>query len=515
MMLEREPLSDELLTPAARNFLDELARRFRPALEALLDERIAQQARFDQGELPDFAAETANIREAEWTVAPPPPQLLDRRVEITGPAEPKMIINALNSGARVFMADLEDSFAPTWSAVLLGHASLAEAVRGTLVFDGGTKVYRLNPERAALFVRPRGQHLPERHYQVDNAAIPAALFDFGLYVFHNAQAAVDRGAGPWFYLPKLQSAAEAKWWSGVFAFSEEVLGLQRGTIRATVLIETLPAAFAMDEILHALRHWSLGLNCGRWDYIFSAIKTFRHHGDRIFPDRAQVGMDRAFLDAYSRRLVATCHRRGAHAMGGMAAHIPLKDADENRAVLQKVAADKTLEVRRGHDGTWVAHPGLVPVAMAVFNEHMPSANQIDRPIEPAPGREAMLAIHAGTRTEGGLRQNLRVGVLYLESWLRGVGCVAIEGLMEDAATAEISRSQLWQWQHFAATLNDGSVVTADRLRTTLAQEVAPYAHLPKIREASELFLSLCTGASLADFLTLPAYTHLNQEFPHV
>lgn len=511
MTAPRVALESPLLTTRARAFLDDLCRRFSPRWTTLLSARVDQQGRFDSGELPDFQPATADLRQAEWRVAEPPAALLDRRVEITGPAEAKMIVNALNSGARVFMADLEDSFAPTWSGVLTGHQALCEAVRGTLEVETPQKRYTLNADRAKLFVRPRGLHLVEGHYLVDGAPIPASLFDFGLYVFHNAVASVERGAGPWLYLPKLQTQAEARWWAQVFDFAERTLHLVCGTIRATVLIETLPAAFVMDEILYELRHWSVGLNCGRWDYIFSAIKTFRNHPNRLFVDRAQVGMDRAFLDAYSRRLIATCHRRGAHAMGGMSAHVPLKDAERNRTVFAKVTADKQLEVSKGHDGTWVAHPGLVPVAKEVFDLDMPAANQIASVPGSWPTRDEMLTLHTGTRTEAGLRTNLRVGVLYLESWLRGVGCVAIDGLMEDAATAEISRAQTWQWQRWNAQLDDGSVVTERRVADTLAEVVAPLADLPKIGEATKLFLHLCTSEILADFLTPSAYQQLIAE----
>ncbi len=509
---------DAHLGVAARAFLDDLDQRFRPRLLELLGARERQQAYYDAGNLPDFPHETAVLREEEWTVAPPPTALLDRRVEITGPADPKMIINGLNSGASVFMADFEDSLAPTWSAVLAGHVALSEAVRGTLTFEANGKHYALNAERAALFVRPRGLHLVEAHYPVDGHAIPASLFDFGLHVFHNGVAATERGTGPWFYLPKLQSHHEAAWWGDLFAHAEVVLGLPHGTIRATVLIETLPAAFEMDEILWALRHWSVGLNCGRWDYIFSTIKTLGSHPDRVLPDRASVTMDRAFLDAYSRRLVEICHRRGCHAMGGMAAQIPGKSHEENVATFRKIREDKLAEVRKGHDGTWVAHPALVPVAREVFDAEMPGPNQILRRTGTMPGRDELLTLHDGQRTEAGMRQNLRVGVQYLEAWLRGVGCVPLYGLMEDAATAEISRAQLWQWQRWGLALADGSVVTADRLRAAMDEELAVvrdelgdrFDPAPFSRAAA-LFLDLCTGERFADFLTVPAYALLTQE----
>lgn len=507
------PSVEDVLTPDACDFLDALITRFSPRIAELLAARIERQARFDWGELPDFLPGTVEIRESDWTVSPAPAALQDRRVEITGPAEPKMIINGLNSGARVYMADFEDSLAPTWSAVIGGHAALSAAVRGTLTFSTPERTYTLNPTRAALFVRPRGLHLFERHYlaPLSAGATPAALFDFGLHCFHNARAAVDRGAGPWFYLPKLQSHLEARLWAEVFAYTEAALKLPTGTIRATVLIETLPAAFEMDEILWELRPWSAGLNCGRWDYIFSTIKTLRAHPDRLLPDRDQVGMDRAFLAAYARHLVGVCHRRGAHAMGGMAAQIPLKDPEANERALARVRADKLREVTLGHDGTWVAHPGLVKVALEAFDAHMPGPNQL-HVLQPCSTREAMLTLHEGTRTEAGLRRNLRVGVLYLEAWLRGVGCVPIDGLMEDAATAEISRAQVWQWQRWRVALADGSVVTPERVATLLAEEVAGIAPGgPALDAAADLFLSLCTGETLADFLTIPAYTLLTKE----
>lgn len=511
---------ERLLSPEARGFLDALIARFGSRIPELLAARGVRQARFDRGELPDFLPETRAVRESDWTVSPVPPALLDRRVEITGPAEPKMIINGLNSGARVYMADFEDSLSPTWPAVLTGHVALCEAVRGTLEFSSGEKTYRLNEQRAALFVRPRGLHLTEPHYA---SGTPAALFDFGLYCFHNARASLlplagapgCPAAGPWFYLPKLQSHLEARLWAEVFAFTEATLGLPTGTIRATVLIETLPAAFEMDEILWELRPWSAGLNCGRWDYIFSTIKTLRGHAECLLPDRDQVGMDRGFLAAYARHLVGVCHRRGAHAMGGMAAQIPLKDPEANARALSRVLADKLREVRLGHDGTWVAHPGLVKVALEAFDAHMPGPNQPDV-MQPRSTRMELLTLHSGTRTEAGLRRNLRVGVLYLEAWLRGVGCVPIDGLMEDAATAEISRAQVWQWQRWRVELDDGSVVTPERVAALLAEEVARIAPGPvdpasPLASAAALFLSLCTGDTLADFLTVPAYTLLNQE----
>ncbi len=498
-------LAATLLTPEARAFLDGLHRRFAGRVAALLAERGERQARFDAGELPDLVPETRDVRETEWTVAPVPEVLLDRRVEITGPAEPKMIVNALNSGARVFMADFEDSLAPAWAAVLLGHEALGEAVRGTLRVETPSKLYTLRRERAHLFVRPRGLHLVEGHYAVDDTPIPAALFDFGLHTFHNAIASVERGAGPWFYIPKLQSHREARLWAEVFAHAEATLGLARGTIRATVLIETLPAAFAMDEILWELRHWSAGLNCGRWDYIFSAIKTLRAHADRVFPDRGQLQMSAGFLDAYTRRLVWTCHRRGAHAMGGMAAQVPGKSPEVNGSIFATIQSDKQLEQLKGFDGTWVAHPGLVDIAAASF----PSPNQLGRVPGPPPGREALLARPEGSRSLQGLRRNANIAVRYLAHWLDGQGCVALDGLMEDAATAEICRAQLWQWQRHGAHLDDGTVVTEWLVASAIAE--AGRVDHPRAAEAAALLLPLATGPVLAEWLTVPAYNQLCPE----
>ncbi|MBM4366510.1 MAG: malate synthase A [Deltaproteobacteria bacterium] len=498
-------LASTVLTAPARAFLDALHARFAGRVTALLAERAERQHRYDSGELPDFLPETRDIRETDWTVAPVPETLLDRRVEITGPAEAKMIVNALNSGARVFMADFEDSLAPTWSAVLAGHQALAEAVRGTLRVETAAKTYTLRRDRAHLFVRPRGLHLVEGHYRVEGAAMPAALFDLGLHAFHNATASAERGAGPWFYLPKLQSHREARLWADVFTHAEQALGLARGTIRATVLIETLPACFEMDEILWELRHWSAGLNCGRWDYIFSAIKTLRAHPDRVFPDRAQLRMSEGFLDAYTRRLVWTCHRRGAHAMGGMAAQVPGKSPEANSSIFATIQSDKQLEQLKGFDGTWVAHPGLVDTAAACF----PTPHQLQRLPSPPPGRDALLARPGGAPTRAGLRRNADVAVRYLAHWLDGQGCVALDGLMEDAATAEICRAQLWQWQRHGARLDDGSIVTESTVAGALAD--AGRADHPRAPEAADLLISLATGPVLAEWLTVPAYTQLCPE----
>jgi malate synthase len=461
------PLRDrdsELLTPACLAFVLELARRYGPRVTQLLARRAFMQTRYDAGDRPRFLPETRAIRESPWTVASAPPELRDRRVEITGPVDRKMIINALNSGASVFMADFEDSNSPTWTNVMDGQANVADAVRGTITFDDPDtgKSYRLATSTAVLMIRPRGWHLAERHVEVDGLPIPAALFDFGIFIFHNSKELVAKGSGPYLYLPKLQSHLEARLWNDIFDHAERVLGLPSGTVKATVLIETLPAAFEMDEILWELRDHAAGLNCGRWDYIFSFIKVHRNDTKAILPDRSQITMDHGFLRAYTQLLIKTCHRRGAHAMGGMAAQIPIKnDPVANEAALAKVLADKRREANDGHDGTWVAHPGLVPLARGVFDAAMPEPNQLSKLREDVDVTESdLLELPHGTRTEKGLRWNLRVGVQYVEAWLRGVGCVPLYNLMEDAATAEISRTQIWQWLRHNAVLDDGRPVDA-------------------------------------------------------
>src|SRR5216110_3000165 len=433
----------EILEPAALQFLGALARRFEPERQRRLARRRERQQELDAGRLPDFLPETKEIRDRDWTVAPIRPDLTDRRVEITGPVDRKMMINALNSGANVFMADFEDANAPTWANNINGHVNLCDAVRRTITFDSGEKQYRLNEQTATLVVRPRGWHLLEKHLLVDGKPVSASLFDFALYFFHNAKELVARGTGPYFYLPKMESHLEARLWNDVFVRAQELIGIPNGTIRATVLIETILAAFEMHEILFELRQHSAGLNCGRWDYIFSFIKKFRNRREFVLPDRASVTMDRHFLRSYVDLLIQTCHRRAVHAMGGMAAQIPIKhDAAANDAALEKVRQDKLREVRAGHDGTWVAHPGLVPVAAQVFDASMPGPNQLH--VTRADVRVTaadLLAVPEGEITAAGLRTNVDVGIQYLESWLRGLGCVPIYNLMEDAATAEISRSQ--------------------------------------------------------------------------
>ena len=501
-----------ILNQEARSFLTELARSFETRRQHLLESRRFRQNELDSGKLPDFLPETATIRESEWTVAPIPQDLLDRRVEITGPVDRKMIINALNSGASVFMADFEDSNSPTWQNNLEGQANLRDAVRKTISYvslEG--KRYELNPQVATLLVRPRGWHLNERHFEVDGKPISASLFDFGLYFFHNAKELVARGTGPYFYLPKMESHKEARLWNDVFCFAQDQLGVPRGTIRATVLIETILAAFEMNEILYELRDHSSGLNCGRWDYIFSFIKKFRNRPDFVLPDRSTLTMDKHFLESYVHLLIHTCHRRGIHAMGGMAAQIPIKnDSAANQQAIEKVRQDKLREVRAGHDGTWVAHPGLVPVAKEVFDSYMKNPNQIGRPLEQLRiTAQDLLAVTEGKITEQGLKWNIDVGLQYLESWLRGSGCVPIYNLMEDAATAEISRAQVWQWvKHGARLSDDGRVITRQMVRDTIAAQKGKLKGA-RMEEAADIFDRMMTDGDFADFLTLVAYDYID------
>ncbi|WP_096328397.1 malate synthase A [Nannocystis exedens] len=514
----RVPGDSTVLSHEALVFVAELQRRFGPRFAGELSARQARQSRLDRGERLDFAPETRDLREAAWTCAPVPEDILDRRVEITGPVDRKMIINALNSGARVFMADFEDATAPTLHNLVDGQRNLIDAVRREIRLEQNGKLYQLAEQTAALFVRPRGIHLPEAHVRVDDEPARGCLVDFGLYAFHNAAERLRRGLGTYVYLPKLESAAEARVWADVLRASEDLLGLPTGTIRATVLIETLPAAFQMHEILHALRERSAGLNCGRWDYIFSFIK--RRQGDpaALLPDRALVTMDRGFLRAYSQLLIQTCHRRGVHAIGGMAAYIPVKhDQARNAEALAKVRADKEREVRDGHDGTWVAHPGLVPIAREVFDAHMPGPNQICRVREDVQVQAAdLLAVPYGPRTAEGLRRNIAVGVQYIEAWLRGVGCVPLYDLMEDAATAEISRAQVWQWLKYSATLEDGTALDFPRVReaidAVLAELRAELGHeryaAGRFAAARALFERLVAAERCEEFLTLPAYEAL-------
>ena len=505
-----------VLTPEAQAFLAKLAGKFESRRQELLARRRTVQQDINDGKFPDFLPETAGIRQSDWKVAPIPKDLLDRRVEITGPVDRKMIINALNSGANVFMADFEDSNTPTWSNNIEGQHNLRDAVRGTIRYESPEgKKYQLGSKLATLMVRPRGWHLHEKHFLVDGKPISASLFDFGLFFFHNAAALLSKGTGPYFYLPKMESHLEARLWNDVFCFAQDELGIPRGSIRATVLIETILAAFEMDEILYELRDHSAGLNCGRWDYIFSFIKKFRAHPEFVLPDRSQVTMERHFLSSYVELLIQTCHRRGIHAMGGMAAQIPIRnDAAANEQALEKVRRDKLREVKAGHDGTWVAHPGLVPVAKEIFDKYMPEPNQIlsgrktvNRTVQP----KDLIEPPKGDITEEGLRWNIDVGLQYLHSWLRGLGCVPIYNLMEDAATAEICRAQVWQWVKYGAHLKDGRVVTASMVKDIIHHRAAELGgnNSEKLRQAAKLLEELTTSREFAEFLTLASYDLLD------
>ncbi|MFZ5784703.1 MAG: malate synthase A [Pseudomonadota bacterium] len=514
------PGFEKVLTKEAMAFVADLQRRFNPRREELLQARVERQKRLDDGEKPDFLAETASIRQDDWTVAPLPHDILDRRVEITGPVDRKMIINALNCGANVFMADFEDASTPTWTNMVEGQLNLADAVRRTIDFEdpASGKSYRLNEKTAVLFVRPRGWHLPEAHVLVDGQPMSGSLFDFGLYFFHNAKELLARGSGPYFYLPKMESHLEARLWNDVFLQAQEALGVPPGSIKATVLIETILATFEMDEILFELRDHSAGLNCGRWDYIFSFIKKFREQPWAVLPDRGQVTMTTHFLRSYSQLLIKTCHRREVHAMGGMAAQIPIKnDPAANEAAMDRVRADKKREATDGHDGTWVAHPGLVEIARAEFDAVMKGPNQIARKRQDVHVEAAdLIAVPEGTRTEAGLRQNVAVGIGYIEAWLRGIGCVPLFNLMEDAATAEISRAQVWQWRRHEQMLEDGRTVTAelvreivreenDKVRAAMGEEA--YA-ASRYEDAARLMVDLVEQPAFQEFLTLPAYDRI-------
>ncbi|POW60612.1 malate synthase A [Candidatus Pantoea alvi] len=498
----------QLFTPEAQQFLLELVTHFSAERERLLALRQQRQQRYDAGQLPDFDMETASIRESAWRIGTIPHDLLDRRVEITGPPERKMVINALNANVKVYMADFEDSLTPQWDKLMEGQQTLREAVSGTLSFTSETgKIYQLRADPAVLMCRVRGLHLEEKHVQWQGKAIPGGLFDFALYFFHNFATLLSKGSGPYFYLPKSESWQEAAWWREIFRFTEDRFGLARGTIKATVLIETLPAVFQMDEILWNLRDHIVGLNCGRWDYIFSYIKTLRQHGDRILPDRQSITMAQPFLDAYSRLLVKTCHRRGAFAMGGMSALIPAKESGRNEWVLQRVREDKQREADNGHDGTWIAHPGLADTAMAVFDAALGERkNQLDllRESDAPVDAAQLLAPCAGERTEAGMRANIRVALRYLEAWLGGNGCVPIDGLMEDAATAEIARTSIWQWIHHQQTLSDGQPVTAESFLRMLDEE-RRQLNDARYDDAARLMAQITTEDELVSFLTLPGY----------
>src|SRR5471030_1983028 len=514
---EKESL---ILTDEAVDFLTERVSHFARSRNRLLQERVVVQQRIDDGFLPGFISETDSIKNGLWTIRGIPVDLQDRRVEITGPVERKMVINALNSNVKVFMADFEDSLSPDWDKVIEGQINLRDAVNGTISYTNESgKIYQLKPDPAVLVCRVRGLHLPEKHVLWNGETIPGGLFDFALYFFHNYRALLEKGSGPYFYLPKTQSYQEAAWWSQVFSFAEDYADLPRGTIKATVLIETLPAVFQMDEILYHLRDHIVGLNCGRWDYIFSYIKTLKNHSDRVLPDRQSVTMTQPFLSAYSRLLIKTCHRRGALAMGGMAAFIPSKDTERNDWVLNKVRSDKELEAINGHDGTWIAHPGLADTVMAVFDQTLDKRkNQLDiSRSQDAPITAAdLLEPCQGERTEEGMRANIRVAVQYIEAWISGNGCVPIYGLMEDAATAEISRTSIWQWIHHGKSLSNGQSITESLFRQMLCEEMQViqqelgeqrYSAGP-FGEAAALMERITTQKELVDFLTLPGYALL-------
>ena len=512
----------EILTPDAVAFIVDLHRTFNARRLQLLANRHERQKRLDAGEKPDFLAETTKIRESSWTVAPLPADILDRRVEITGPVDRKMIINALNSGAKVFMADFEDSSTPLWNNLIEGHINLRDAVRRSITYvdPASKKAYQLNEKTAVLFIRPRGWHLDERHVLVDGEPISGSIFDFGLYLFHNAKELLSRGSGPYFYLPKMESHLEARLWNDIFIRAEHKLELRQGAIKATVLIETILATFEMDEILYELREHSAGLNCGRWDYIFSFIKKFSTDSQAVLPDRVQVTMTTHFMRSYSKLAIKTCHRRNVHAIGGMSAYIPVKsDPIANEKAIAQVRADKEREAGDGHDGTWVAHPGLVPVAMEVFDRLMPEPNQIGKQLPDYNATAAdLLQVPPGEITEAGLKQNVAVGLGYLEAWLRGIGCVPLFNLMEDAATAEISRAQLWQWVHHNARLSDGRTVDSALVESLIAEELSKQKGLvdaeryAAYEEAANLTRELVRAPRFVEFLTLPAYQHvLNKE----
>ncbi|UYN96483.1 MAG: malate synthase A [Enhydrobacter sp.] len=515
-----KPGFDKVLTRPALEFVADLQRRFNGRREELLAARVERQKRLDAGEKPDFLKETAKIRESDWTVAPLPKDILDRRVEITGPVDRKMIINALNCGANVFMADFEDASTPTWANMVEGQFNLMDAVRRQIDYtDPQTqKAYKLNDKTAVLFVRPRGWHLLEKHVTVDGKPMSGSLFDFGLYFFHNAKELLARGSGPYFYLPKMESHLEARLWNDVFVHAQNACGVPQKSIKGTVLIETILATFEMDEILWELRDHSAGLNCGRWDYIFSFIKKFREQSWSVLPDRGTVGMTAHFLRSYSQLVIKTCHRREVHAMGGMAAQIPIKnDPAANEAAMERVRADKKREAGDGHDGTWVAHPGLVAIAKAEFDAVMKEANQIARKRQDVHVTAAdLIRMPEGPKTEAGLRQNVAVGIGYVEAWLRGIGCVPLFNLMEDAATAEISRAQVWQWVRHGQKLDDGRPITREFVRQIVREEndkvkaqmgEAAYAK-GRYEDAAQLMIDLVEQPRFEEFLTLPAYDRI-------
>jgi len=516
---EMKPAYEQILTEGALEFVAQLHRRFNDRRLNLLGKRVSRQKLIDAGEMPDFLPETKHIRDKDWLVAPVPEDLLDRRVEITGPVERKMIINALNSGAYVFMADFEDSSAPTWDNMIEGQINLRDAIAKKINYTNPNngKFYELNEKTATLMVRPRGWHLNEKHAFVDEQQVSGSLFDFGLFFFHNAKKALSMGTGPYFYLPKLESHLEARLWNDVFVFAQEYMGIPQGTIKATVLVETILASFELDEILYELRNHSAGLNCGRWDYIFSYIKKFRNHPDKVLPSRAQVTMGVHFMKAYSELVIKVCHRRGIHAMGGMAAQIPIKnDEQANEQALGKVSADKKREAMAGHDGTWVAHPGLVPIALEQFDKYMPKANQIYKKRDDVQVTAAdLIAVPQGSISMDGLKTNIDVAIQYIEAWLGGNGCVPLYNLMEDAATAEISRAQVWQWVKHEAKLDNGETISAQMVKGLIPFQLKEIEllvgeeHFAKgnYLKAAELFEQLVLSEQFEEFLTLPAYNY--------
>ncbi|PYE56679.1 malate synthase A [Deinococcus yavapaiensis] len=508
--------SRRVLTDAALKFLEELESVFGSRRRGLLEAREERQARLDAGERPNFLPDTRDVREGEWTISPVPAELLDRRVEITGPVDRKMIINGLSSGANVFMADFEDATSPTWTNLVAGQENLMDAVRRIITFEANGKTYELGARVATLFVRPRGLHLEEAHALYGGRPMSASLFDFGLFFWHNAHELVSRGHGPYFYLPKLESHREARWWNDVFLYAQRRLGLPRGTIKATVLIESVLATFETDEILFELREHSAGLNCGRWDYIFSVAKKFRAHGSYCLPDRGLVTMTDTMMRAYARLVIDTCHRRGAHAMGGMSAFIPVKNDEEaNELALRRVRDDKEREANDGHDGTWVAHPALVPVARDVFDRLMPTPNQLHRRNHLKPERDELLRVPDGYVTAKGVRSNVRVALHYLAAWLGGRGAVPIDRLMEDAATAEISRAQLWQWIRHHASTDDGRKISLTYVLDLIDEEAGKLREHETLTpdlvdEASEVLRDLVSAPTFPEFLTLAAYERLNR-----
>ena len=509
--------ANEILSEEALNFIQALEENFGTRRLDLLETRFKKQDDINKSIFPNFLDETIEIRQREWKVGKIPNDLLDRRVEITGPVDRKMIINALNSGVKVFMADFEDSNSPTWSNCINGQINLRDAVNKTISFKHPVKdkTYKLNDDIATLMVRPRGWHLEEKNITLNNRPISASLFDFGLYFFHNAKSLINNSTGPYFYLPKMESHLEARLWNDVFVFSQENLGIDKGTIKATVLIETITAAFEMEEILYELKDHSAGLNCGRWDYIFSFIKKFRAHSNFVLPDRSQVGMDRHFLSSYVKQLIYVCHKRGAHAMGGMAAQIPIKsDLSANDLAMNKVKKDKQREANAGHDGTWIAHPGLASIALDAFDKVMPGNNQINNEnINPNISQDDLLKVPDGDITENGLRENIKVGIQYVEAWLKGNGCVPLYHLMEDAATAEISRAQLWQWIKNKTVLTDGRIISEDLFLSILDEELKAIKeeigtekfNQGKFELATKLFSEMIQKEDFDEFLTLPAY----------